>query len=67
MIKVSPWPIFASLSVEVLMKLMEYQYDHHGTALEEPPQLPDLTIDTKPETPEEIDRLMRQAPSRSRE
>jgi len=61
------WPVFWILKPEDQVKLMEYNYKVHGIKLTIPPDpFKPVTLDTKLESLEEIDRGMRKAPSRSR-
>lgn len=56
------WPLFWCLKPEAQALLMKYQWDNHGFRLQVPPLSDDGHIDTKIESPEEIDKLMRQKP-----
>lgn len=63
------WPLFWCLKPEDQAKLMQFQWDNHGDKLEIP--APGRTSEAAwqavmLENSEEIDRLMRQALSRSR-
>jgi hypothetical protein len=63
------WPLFYCLEPEVRAALMQHQWDTYHTLLDlpsPPGASQDVTLDAKMESPEEIDKLMRQAPSRSR-
>ena len=63
------YPLFWCLSAQSQAALMQYHYDTYGTVLE-PPAPPGNSASAwdSPwhESLEEIDRLMRQPPSRSR-
>ena len=57
------------LSTEDMAKLMMYQWDNYGLELEMANQQPparDPIIITQTEDTEEVDKIMRQPPSRSR-
>lgn len=56
------WPLFWCLSPQDQAKLMQYQWDNFGFRLVIPPLPSDIDIDTEIESPEEIDRLIRQKP-----
>jgi len=59
--------LFWILTPEDQAKLMEYNYKVHGIKLTIPPDpFKPVSLDSKLETLEEIDREMRRAPSRSR-
>lgn len=56
------WPLFWCLSAETQALLMKYQFDKYGFRLVIPPRPSDTHSDTAIESPEEIDRLIRQRP-----
>lgn len=63
------WLLFWCLKTSAQAALMQYQWDNYETKLEIP--TPPLTskgvwLNVQIENSEEIDRIMRQAPSRSR-
>lgn len=64
--KTHVWPLFWCLSAETQAKLMQYQWDNYGLPLEIPKQASDTHVAPVLESPEEIDRLMRQRPRRPR-
>ena len=59
------WPLFWCLEPKSQAMLIQYQWDNYDLKLSIPP-MPDSKFDTKLESPEEVDKLMRQSPSRSR-
>lgn len=69
MSKRTTWPLFWCLKPEAQAKLMQLYWDEFGTRLEIPAP-PGITEDVwqkvRLESLEEIDRIMRQPPSRSR-
>ena len=60
------WPLWECISAKAQALLKKYQFDTYGYRLEIPPEIGRGHIDTDLESPQEIDKLMRQAPSRSR-
>jgi len=63
------WPLFWCLTTETQAKLMQYQWDNYGEILNIPtPAQTSKGVwqSVQLENLEEIDRIMRQAPSRSR-
>ncbi len=60
-------PIFWCLSVEAQAVLMKFQFDNYGVRLDILPAPEGIQIDTELETPEEIDKLMRQPPKHPRQ
>ena len=63
----SRWPLFWCLKTETQAKLMQFYYDKYGEILDIPPQTSKgVWQSVQLENLEEIDRIMRQAPSRSR-
>lgn len=63
------WPLFWCLESSAQAALMQYQWDNYELKLEipTPPQTSKgVWMAVQVENSEEIDRLMRQAPSRSR-
>ena len=67
MIKEINWPIFWCLEPGAQALLMQFQWNEYGYRLEVPRLPKDTHIDTEIESPEEIGKIMRQAPSKSRE
>ena len=59
------WPLFWCLEPECQAMLIEFQWGSYGLKLQMPP-MPDSKFDTKVESPEEINRLMRQPPKHSK-
>ncbi len=59
--------VWELLSAELIGKLFAFQMEHHGLKLVDP-HLPvkAVTVAGEVEPAEQIDKLMRQAPSRSR-
>ncbi len=53
------WPLFWCLEPEVQAALMIYQFDTYGFYLEAPQRPNGIHIDTKIESPGEIDKIMR--------
>ncbi len=60
------WPLWWCLEAEAQALLMQFQWDTHGYRLQIPPEPRSGNIDTEIESPEEIGRIIRRAPSRSR-
>ncbi|KKN62239.1 hypothetical protein LCGC14_0513760 [marine sediment metagenome] len=55
------------LSAEAIGKLFAFQMEHHGLKLTDPHEpVRAVTVAGEVEPPEEVEKLMRQAPSRSR-
>lgn len=61
-----PWPFWWHLEPAAQALLMQFQWDTYGFRLQIPLELGHGRVDTEIESPEEIDQIMRQAPSRSR-
>ena len=55
------WPLGRCISLETFKKLAAFQQEEYGTVLEIPDPVESM------ESLEEVDRLIRQAPSRSRD
>ena len=61
------YPIRQVISTDTLDKLVEYQRSEYGQKLTLlPPQEKDIQVDAEIESLEEIDKIIRRAPSRSR-
>ena len=56
------WPLFYCISVEEQALLMQFQWDEYGFRLTIPPAPSHGRIDTEIESPEEIERIMKQPP-----
>lgn len=56
------WPLFWCLKPKDQTKLKQWQWDNYGFRLEIPPLTSDTHIVTVLESPEEIDRIIRQKP-----
>lgn len=60
------WPLFWCLKPEDQAKLMQFQHDNFGLHLSIPPLQNGTHVAPAWESPEKIDRLMRQRPRRPR-
>lgn len=60
------WPIWECISLNSLVEMAQYQWLNYGTKLDIFPRVQDYTEQFFVESLVEIDRLMRQPPSRSR-
>ena len=60
------WPLWECISSKALVELAQYQWLNFGTKLDIIAGAPDYSEQFFVESLTEIDRLMRQAPSRSR-
>lgn len=60
------WPLWECISDKALVELAQYQWLHYGTKLDIMPRALEYSKQFFIESLAEIDRLMRQAPSRSR-